>query len=376
MTKIIILTASTGGGHNQAADTLASYYRTSGFEVKIIDFLQVKGRTIERLFVDSYALMYNSLPKMYSKLYSFTNNSLSANICSFILKSFEAEISKIVSEEKPQLVIATHPLINGIVCKLKGKQKITVPFISVITDFKAHTFYLSNHVDAYITASEYTRLDLIRKGIRAHKVYSYGLPIRKEFLEKSPAKAPKSKIFTILVMGGSIGHKAIEDVLRNLVCCSNAVKIIMVCGANKALAERLRNDYPTKIGNKEIDILGYTDQVPVLMDEADLLISKPGGLTVSESISKNLPMIIPFMIPGQEEENAAFLTESGCAKVIGGTDRLYDEVDFLIDNPHSLLTMKQEMHKLHAGYNINHIIALGQDLIAQYYDERLLKSGT
>ena len=375
MTKIIILSASTGGGHNQAANSLASHFNARGTEVKIIDFLQIKGKTIERLFVGSYSLMYSNLPKVYSGLYSLTNNQLSINMSSFVLKAFESEIYRILIKENPQLIIATHPLIVHTICRLKEKKRIAVPFISVITDFKAHSFYLNSNVDAYITGSEYTRMDLIHKGIRQDKIFTYGLPIKPDFLSKKEVKR-MNEGFTILLMGGSTGHSAMEDVLRRIICCRNALEIIMVCGTNKTLFTKIKHNYPSRIGNKKILVLGYTDKVSALMDEADLLISKPGGLTVSEAISKTLPMIIPFMLPGQEQENAVFLAETGCARVIDKVHTLHSEIDTLIDNPSYLLSMKQKIHDLTSGYCIDDIIALGEELMKQYSDNQLRRSGT
>jgi len=362
MHKIIILSASTGGGHNQAAISLAGYFKAHEAEVKIIDFLEVKGKILERVLVGSYSLMYSNLPNVYSRLYSITNNRFSFNISSFFVKAFESEILKIFIEENPQLIIATHPLIVDTICKLKDKRQISAPFISVITDFKAHRLYLNASVDAYITASEYTRKDLIQKGINRDKIYSYGLPLKQDFLSKTRYKR-KNKEFTVLVMGGSNGHSTIEDVLKHILSCRNPLKVIIICGTDKKIFSKLKNSYPGITCNKKINILGYTDKVAALMDEADLLISKPGGLTVSEAISKNLPMFIPFMLPGQEQENAAFLVESGCAKVVGNIDTLHYEIDSLIENPDLLMNMKQKMSELYPGYSCEDIITLGAKLI-------------
>jgi processive 1,2-diacylglycerol beta-glucosyltransferase len=208
---------------------------------------------------------------------------------------------------------------------------------------------------------------MIKKGINKEKVYTYGIPIRREFLRKSSTKTYRNnEVFTVLLMGGSMGYRAIEDVLRGLVNSKNKIKIIVVCGRNKSLMENIKVNYQNKYKNKEIIVYGFTEDIPKLMENSDLLISKPGGLTVSEAIAKRLPMLIPYMIPGQEEENAEFLAQSGVARIIDDINEIDKEIDGFINNQYVLKRMEKNMEKLSEDYSLDDIVRLGDKLIEKY----------
>ncbi len=368
MKKVIIFTASTGGGHDQAAKSLEKEFSLHGYEATVVDFLKITSKMMERLFVDGYDLLYSSLPKIYKGLYKYSNNYIiNKRLSKSINKIFEKRIYKFIEEKRPDIIIGTHPFIVNVICTLKKKNKIRIPFISVITDFKAHIIYVNDNVDAYITGSDYTSEDMIKKGICKNKVYSYGIPVRQEFFDTNNLRIlDKNKPLTILLMGGSMGIKGIKKVLKGLVNCKNKIRLIVVCGRNKSLMEYIEKKYKNKYSDKEIVVYGFTQEISNLMAEADLLISKPGGLTTSEAIVKRLPMLIPYMIPGQEEENAEFLVKSGAAKVINNVRKIQYIVDELIENPEELRLMREKIEDLAINYSLDSIVRLGDKLIIDY----------
>lgn len=368
MKKVVILTASTGGGHNQAAKALKSIYESYGYQVTVIDFLKVKSKAMDKLFVEGYEILSTNLPVVYRGIYKYSNNKqVNARISKYITKLFEKRVYKAIKETNPKLIIGTHPFIVNVICKLKEKGKLKIPFISVITDFKAHRIYVNDFVDAYITASEYTSSGIMKEGISKDKIFNYGLPIKKEFLNGSYESSKKcNKVFTILLMGGSMGVKGIEDVLKGLIRIKNKKKIIVVCGNNKSMMENIKSKYEDKFKCGEITIYGFTEEIPVLMEKADVLISKPGGLTVSEAIAKKLPMIIPYMLPGQEEENAEFLVGAGTAKIVRDINKIDKYIVELLENPMMIKNMKENMERLSKDYSLDSIVELGENLIDSY----------
>lgn len=370
MRKVMILTASMGGGHNQAARSLEALHRANGKEVIVVDFLKVKGEVFEKIVLGGHSIICSTLPYIYKGLYKYYNNKeVDSKISDYALKIFEKKIYKEILKESPDLIIGTHAFIVLIICKLKKKGYLSIPFISVITDFKAHRFHVNRYVDAYITASEYTRLDMINRGVRKEKIYPYGIPIKQDFLKRKNNKKYKSnKAFTILLMGGSMGCKSIETALKELINCRKTIRIIVVCGTNKGLMDSIKFNYPPRVGNKEILLYGFTNKIPKLMEESDLLISKPGGLTVSEAIVSNIPMLIPYMVPGQEEENADFLVECGAAMIIDNINSLKTKVDYLIERTYILKRMEANMHKLSTGYSLDNIIKISDKLINEYLE--------
>ncbi|WP_432665520.1 glycosyltransferase [Wukongibacter baidiensis] len=368
MRKVLIFTASTGGGHNQAAKSLASKLEEYDHEVVVVDILKLTNKVMEKVVVEGYEILSCSLPVVYRGLYKYSNKKfINTKISQYIFKLFKRKINKSINEVKPDLIIGTHAFIVNIVSGLKRKKRISIPFISIVTDFKAHSSYYGEYVDAYITGSEYTNQGMIDKGIEAGKLYSYGIPIRQDFLfGNANVKSDEKKNLTVLLMGGSMGITAIEEVLEGLVNCKCKLRINVVCGNNKVLLKRIESKYSESMYDKEIKIYGFTNEIPKLMDDSDILISKPGGLTVSEAIAKRLPILIPYMLPGQEEENAEFLSESGIAMIIKDIDKIDSLINNLVNNPEDLEEMKMKMENIAEDYSIDSIIELGEELINKY----------
>lgn len=365
MKKVVIFTGSTGGGHNQAAKSLSSKFQLYGYDVTVVDILKVTNKVMERLFADGYEILSCNLPVVYRGLYNYSDRqTINVRLTKYIYRIFKRKIYRIIREINPDLIVGTHPFIVNIISNLKQRKRLYVPFISVVTDFKAHCTYFNKYVDAYITGSRYTNLGMINKGIPEEKLYCYGIPIRQEFLlNENNYDNIRNDEFTVLLMGGSMGIKAIEKVLKGLVNCKNRLKIIVVCGNNKSLMNRIKSEYKD---NKDILVYGFTDDIPKLMGNSDILISKPGGLTVSEAIAKRLPILIPYMLPGQEEDNAEFLSDSGIAMVIKDIDKIDKVVDNLVDKPEILENMMMKMEGIACHYSVDNIVKLGERLIKKY----------
>jgi len=375
MRKVLILTASTGGGHNQAAKSLSSKFQFYGYEVIVVDILKLTNKVMEKLFVEGYEILSCSLPIVYRGLYKYSNKkSINIRLSKYIYKIFKRKIYKSIEEEQPDLIVGTHPFIVNIVSGLRYKKRIYIPFISVVTDFKAHSSYFGECVDAYITGSEYTNMGMIKRGIDPDKLYCYGIPIKQDFLSANRNIEAKDKSnFTVLLMGGSMGITAIEEVLEGLVNCKNKLNIIVVCGNNEELYNKIKARYGGDSKDKGIEIYGFTNEIPKLMDRSDILISKPGGLTVSEAIVKRLPILIPYMLPGQEEENAEFLSDSGIAIMINNIDEIDGLINDLINKPEILENMKKRMESISDDYSVDSIVELGEELINKYKRTYALK---
>lgn len=367
MRKVMILTASIGGGHNQAAKALKDIHRFHGYEVIVVDFLKETGKFIEKTLITGNSILYGKLPYIYKSLYKYSNNEVvNTKISNYAMKIFEKKIYNKIIKENPDLIIGTHPFTVNTICKLKKKRSLNLPFISVITDFKAHSFHVNRYVDAYITASEYTKIDMINRGVKKEKIYPYGIPIKQDFFKQKINRRYNDKKFTVLIMGGSIGSSSIESVLNELVKCKHIFKIIVVCGKNKALMNSIEVNYKDKAYDKEILLYGFTNNIPELMQKSDVLISKPGGLTVAEAIASNLPMIIPHMLPGQEEENAEFLVRSGAAMVMYNIESIKKEIDYLIERPYLLKMMEKNMRQLFTGHSLEKTVEISNRLINRY----------
>ena len=358
MKKILILTTSTGEGHNQAAKSISSTFEKSGYEVITHDFLKNNSRLLTELFIKGYEISASFFPKTYGFAYKLTDKSFTNKLLSLVFSFTKRKIKKLINENKPNIILVTHPFAVNIMGSLK-RNGLNIPVIVIVTDFKSHSTYIDKSIDAYITASENTKLDLSKRGIDSNRIFSYGIPIKDEFFEtRLDIKSSKNDdYFNILLMSGSMGLKNISYVLKELMNNSNKLRITVVCGKNEKLKENLLKEYNHNIKNKKLHILGFSKDIDSLMEYSDLIISKPGGLTVTEAITKKLPLLIPFAIPGQETQNVEFLTSNGYA--------LY--IDNLISNPEELEKMRTNLAKLSSLYSKENIVNLADKLILKEF---------
>ena len=364
MKKVLILTTSTGQGHNQAANSLIQTLTAARFECVKRDFLANTDKLFNKIIVMGYEIFASLFPKTYGFFYKLTDNNFSNKVTFSFFFNVQRKLLKLIEKENPDIIIATHPFTVNIICKLKAKG-LNIPFISVVTDFKAHYTYIHPLVDSYITASESTKKFLIDEGIKAEIIYPIGIPIKENFYEKdNNINFVKDKeYFSLLLMSGSMGLTNISYVLDELLKNPNKLRITVICGNNeklrKSLLEKCQKNYP----NKKIHIVGFSNDIASFMEYSDVLISKPGGLTVTEAIVKNIPLIIPFVIPGQETENAELLESHGYAYYIKDYKEINDAINKLIYEPETLSKMKENLKTLSNSYSPKSIIDIVNNLL-------------
>ncbi|MGL4990022.1 MAG: MGDG synthase family glycosyltransferase [Sarcina sp.] len=354
MQKILILTTATGEGHNQAAKSLRDILKTEYSEVEIFDFLK-KTKAVNDLIVGGYELSAKIFPYVYGFFYALTDFKSINRLAELFLNSPIEKTLDYINEFKPDVIACTHPLAVSILGYLSRKKLIDIPTISIITDFKPHYTYYSNEISAYITGSEFTKQELIKFGVSSNKIYPVGIPISKSFYENSTKQYENNNFCKILVMGGSMGLSGISKVIEQLTINSNKLEITLVCGRNETLKNTLNLKYK-EFSN--LKILGFVTNIPTLMDEMDLIITKPGGLTTTESINKGLPMIIPFVIPGQETDNSKLLVNEGAAIRVKNISNINNVLNDLIENPYKLKSLKNNMIRLSENYSVNQTIQI------------------
>lgn len=363
--NVLIFTASTGQGHNAAAESLEKELTFQGYEVFTIEPTREVSKSLNTFIADGYKVLATRLPKMYGTLYKLSNYRKTNNqIAKLLKKALEEKIYNLICSYDATLVISTHPLIVNVISTLKERGKVDVPFISVVTDYQAHQSYIHQYVDAYIAGSEHTKNSLIKKGISEDKIYTYGIPIRREFHNKIRLYE-KEHYFTVLIMGGSMGVNGIKKALKNLLEVQYPIKITVVCGNNKALKKTLLNKYINYDGDKKIEILGYSNNIPDIMDEIDVIITKPGGVTVTEALVKEIPMIIPYYLPGQEKENTQILNKAGAAKS-ASVKELKNIIEEFIKNPEQLQQMKDNIKEIIKTHSLDSTVHLAISLIEEY----------
>ena len=366
MSKVLIYTTGTGGGHLQCAKVLEGRFISRGYEVVIIDFLKEINLNLNKFIVNFNYLITGKLPKIYGHLYyGFDNKINQKKFINLLIKVSRKSIYNNIILENPDLIIGTHSFLNGIIGYLKENNLIDIPFVSLITDYKPHQNHIHEYVDAYITGCDSLTEEFVNRNIPKDKIYPYGIPIRDEFLIKNH-NTNMNNTFQVLVMGGSSGLRGMKKSIRSLSTIQRDLHITVVCGSNIRLKEYFEDEYEKIIEEGKLTVYGYYNDIASLMRNSQVLITKPGGISITEAIYMNLPIIVPYFIPGQEKENLKYLVDKGVGIYIKDQNDLSLLIEDLIDNSYILETMKTNMINTRIDYNEMNIINLCENLIQHY----------
>jgi len=314
--KVVIAYASAGAGHRKAAEALFNYLKRHypGCDVRKVDILTMSAAWFRLFYSYGYILLVKYFPFLWSLIFTLTAGrrkflSLPAGPMRALNRFATSGFSRYLLRESPDAVINTHFLCSEIAAQLKNSGGISAGIFTVITDFGVHPLWVAEGTDLYFAASGYTRSELLSLGVPQERVRVSGIPVGEEFIDYGLQRCALSsggycrgREFTILVATGSFGIGPFEKIIRSLFL---DVGIIVVCAGNKRLYCRLKaRNYPG------VRVFGMIDNMYDVMAEADLIITKPGGLTISESLVMELIPVFIMAIPGQEQENARFISDS------------------------------------------------------------------
>ncbi len=320
--RILIFTASTGGGHKRTAAAMKEYFNQTApeHEVRITDGIKLTGKFFDNFVCGGYSLLVKKTPSLFGALYrSSDKKSPVNNICNGANKSKGKCLLPEIEEFKPDVIVSCHAFITTMLGDLKTKGKITVPVVSLITDFAPHFTYIAEGIDHYVVASEKMVATFKTKyGIDSSRVHPFGIPVYSRFREEVDRAEVEDKLGlshdkkTILFMAGSFGVKDVLNIYKDTVSKAKGCQFAVITGNNKKLYDKF-----DAIKSEDTVLKMFVDNVEDYMHCADLIITKPGGLTVSESIQCALPMAIYSAYPGQESDNAEYLVNSGAAMMLG-----------------------------------------------------------
>lgn len=321
--KVVILYASFGGGHFKAAEAIKNYIleNKKDCKVEMLDALKYTNKAIDKIFVQTYVNMARYSPELWGDIYKLSAKQYSvANFSNAVQKLLSHKLVKYFEQEKPDIIVSTHPFITEMCAVLKKKGLENAKLNVILTDYASHRFWELKHeyIDNYFVANNEMKYTMAYNGIDAKKIHVTGIPISPAFLELydtdeiySSFGLDSEKKTILLFGGGEYGLTNVKNFYKGLLDLDKDIQIVTVAGKSIKTQKMFRKLAETS--NKKVIVLGYTNQVPQLMQIADLVISKPGGLTTTEILISNVPFTIINPIPGQEEENAQFLLNSGAA---------------------------------------------------------------
>ena len=308
--NVVIFSVSIGDGHNQVAAALEGALTKRGHTVQVIDALEFVSPFFSKVLLESYLRMLRFTPSIYGRLYQLADEPALFDFTSAVNNLLSSGFRKLVAQFVPDTVVCTHPFPTGLLSALKIKLGIDIPLVSVMTDYTVHHLSIHPAVDFYITASPKLSYQLTQNGIPKHKVVPIGIPIRAQFT-KPPSKSGARKslglanVPTVLMMGGGLGIGTSPELVRVVDHYLSDCQILIITGKN----ENLYRELTAAQFSNDVHIYGYSKKVHIYMAAADLLVTKPGGVTVSEALSMGLPMAFLSPLPGQEWRNSAFLVE-------------------------------------------------------------------
>jgi processive 1,2-diacylglycerol beta-glucosyltransferase len=353
--KVLILSASYGEGHQQAARAIQEALLTQNrcLDVRIIDYLQMVHPILNSITRYCYIQSVKLVPSLYGILYHGSRNMKPSSILSKQLNQLGSdELVKYLNQYEPDIVISTFPTPAGVMSALKERGVTNVPAATVITDHAIHNQWIHPYTDMYFVGSQHVRKELIQRGVPENKISVTGIPIRGIFNQPMDREALQRKyhikpdVPTVLVMGGAYGvlHD-IPNICEELFTFPRRVQVLVVCGHNEKLYMQIKEI--SKRASNPVQVFGYVQDIHELMAISDLVITKAGGLTISESLAMELPMLLYRPIPGQEIQNAKFLVKSRVAVLAETRKHVSKYVKMLLsERPELLLTMRENTKKI------------------------------
>lgn len=322
--KILILTGKFGMGHYSVSKSLCEEIKSKYPNVSVVikDIFDYALPTYSNTIYKAFNVMVNKGSIFYNQVYKITENR-KYNMNPMFLRYFLPKLDKLVKDVEPNIIISTLPFCSQLISRYKLKYNPSLPLITCITDISSHSEWINENTNCYLVGSNSLKKDLILKGVPENKIFINGIPVKEEFKKTIINNSSNEK--QILIMGGGLGllPKSLE--FYNQLNSLENVKTTVITGNNTEIYNMLHDKY------ENINVLGYTDEVYKYMQQADLILSKPGGITLFESIFSETPLIAfkPFL--QQEINNTNFILNNGIGKVLETSpDKCFDRIKKII----------------------------------------------
>lgn len=322
--KILIPYASYGSGHKSIAVYIKKYFEEKGYECMTLDLISYSLPIIGSLSKKSSEFIMTKIPSIWSILYFAFDNKLSSYISSGIsLKIFDNKhLRKVIEDFNPDITIATHFWGTDIINKYNKKGITKSKIVTIVTDYKSHDFWLKSikGIDAIIVSSLEERIHLLRKGFKNKQIYTSGIPILPEIINETKKEAllkkfkiNNNKKTVVFFVGGGNGALLnlvyFKEILKNKYDCN----VLFIAGKNKKALKKAR-EYKERYKAKNVQVYGFVTNVNEFYQVSDFVVTKPGGVQVTECLYFERPMLLIKSNGGQEIGNKSFLLKRGYAK--------------------------------------------------------------
>lgn len=372
MKKILIMYASYGTGHKKIAEYIEFYFKNNGnFEIETIDILKMSTPFLGILSQKTFEKINFSIPYLWDLLYNTFNRKIHLFPKKTIILSIfkNKKLKKKIMDFNPDLVISTHYFCSTIISHYKTKNRINSKLITVVTDYEAHEFWLENekYEDYLIIGNSIEKRELIRKGFARKKIKDIGIPLSEDFNKNNYNKEKTFKNYKLdsnkktLVFFCSRG-RITNSYVKELVKTNLEYNILIVTGNNYRLKNKIKK-VKKQFGISNAKILGYINNVPELLNIADLIITKPGGATVTECLYFNVPMLFIGRHSGQEKANAKYLVKQKCAIVATNPFEMLNKINMLFNDEKKLEKLKKNTKKVNKKNSMKKLFDISNKIL-------------
>lgn len=320
MRRVLLLTASFGSGHNQAAYAVQEALKERGASAEVVDYISLLNPAIRSFAKFSLIQGVQKAPGLYGLFYkSMSRIEPDSPLQRYVNHIGISQIQDYIDLFAPDVIASTFPTPMGVVGELRRLGSVKVPNVAIVTDYTAHRQWFHEYADHYFVATSEVKHDLISFGIDKEVIDVYGIPLRRKFSSEA-VKALRSQRPAlmrqfclsedrpvVLLMGGGSGLLADASEWESFIANSD-MQYLVVCGQNRRMERRF-----AALSNDRVRVYGFTSEIDKLMAVSDVIVTKPGGLTLTESMAIGVPLILFKPIPGQEEMNADFAVRAGVA---------------------------------------------------------------
>lgn len=359
MKKVLIFYGSYGGGHLSAAKSIRGYLEKNypDLEIQMVDCIEYINKYINKVTTGAYKELAKKAPWAWKQLYKDSKDGALAKISTTSNKVMALKLNLYIQEFAPDLIISTHPFSTQMCGYLKKKEKINCKLATILTDFEIHEQWLefAEYQDFFFVSNEQMKSDMINKNIEENKIFVTGIPVSDRFL-KEYSREEVCKMFdlnpnndvVLFFAGGEfgLGRNTTIIMLKALIRLFSKLQVVAISGRNQKMNEKFHKLVEATESQNRIKIIEFTDKVPELMSISKFVITKPGGLTITEALTSHLPILIINPIPGQEEENANFIEKNGAGIWIKKNDNIARHLKSLYRNPELLINMKKSAENL------------------------------
>lgn len=360
--RVLILSVTAGYGHHATAKAISDELANKGASVHTLDVYAYVSSVVKTTIDKGYLFSSKHLQTLYRLIYQLAENGqkgyyssdTAPSIINIVNALGASSFAKVIAGYNPDVIVCTHVFAAQMVDELKKRKKLhDIMTFGIVTDYTLHPYWeIVPQIQYIVTASELLTYRCEKRGIHEDRVLPFGIPVHPKFNQTlSREDAVKQlginpKLPTILMMGGSMGYADNLKNLQKILSLGFPLQILCVCGNNKKQFLQMEQFSAHYNGSCIIHSYGFVDNVDVMMSASDCIITKPGGLTISEALAKNLPMILVDPIPGHEERNAEFLTNNGTAMLITKSFSIDEAIYYLYKAPNRIESMRNTMKEI------------------------------